>query len=287
MKNDSSNSNSGPIPAVGPITEIGSTQNPVFRELLALNEGKGQGILVHGLKLVDELIENVSQSSAEADSGFSLMTLVARGSFDLNQSKVGSNLFRRRFAAPVTRIKLADNLFDRIDPFGVPDVLAVFSRPKVDEWPSTAIVGPTLILSTQNPLNLGACMRSAHAFGIKNLVTLKESANPFNAKVIRSSMGAVFHMRQFRGPSIHDLAPPKNTPLLVLDLKGQDISKFDFPKDPVFLIGEEGAGVPEHLQGDGLVRLNIPMTTGFDSLNAAVSCGIALYAWSTRKTGIN
>ncbi|MBL7689678.1 MAG: RNA methyltransferase, partial [Bdellovibrionaceae bacterium] len=130
---------------------------------------------------------------------------------------------------------------------------------------------------------LGACLRSAVAFGFKNVVTLKEAAAPFNSKVIRSSMGAVFSLDIKRGPSIKEISS-MNVPVIALDLHGESIRSFQFPGIPIFLIGEEGAGIPIQ---NGFTRVTIPMSPGIDSLNAAVSCSILLYEWSSRKTGIN
>lgn len=229
--------------------------------------------IAHGATLIKDLIK-IQQPR----------TLIVRESFDLASSPLVASILQTRFPGPVTRLTFDDSLFDELDPFGVPDLIAAFEKPACPVWsPKEHTSEPTLLLATQNPSNLGACLRSAVAFGFKNVVTLKEAAAPFNSKVIRSSMGAVFSLDIKRGPSIKEISS-MNVPVIALDLHGESIRSFQFPGIPIFLIGEEGAGIPIQ---NGFTRVTIPMSPGIDSLNAAVSCSILLYEWSSRKTGIN
>ncbi len=264
--------------------KVSSKQNAVFKELLnAVSDNSSTMAVAHGATVIKDLIK-VHQPR----------TLIVRESFDLAGSPLVASILQTRFPGPVTRLTFADSLFDELDPFGVPDLIAAFEKPACPLWkPEEKPAEPTLLLATQNPSNLGACLRSAVAFGFKKVVTLKEAAAPFNSKVIRSSMGAVFSLDLYRGPSIKDLAGKDlagkdlsglKLPIIALDLHGESIRTFQFPESPVFLIGEEGAGIPTQ---NSFTRLTIPMSPGIDSLNAAVSCSILLYEWSSRKTGIN
>lgn len=259
--------------------KVSSKQNAVFKELLnAASHNSSTMAVAHGATVIKDLIK-VHQPR----------TLIVRESFDLAGSPLVTSILQTRFPGPVTRLTFADSLFDELDPFGVPDLIAAFEKPACPFWrPEQEPPEPTLLLATQNPANLGACLRSAVAFGFQKVVTLKESATPFHSKVIRSSMGAVFSLDMYRGPSINDLSDKDlsglNLPIIALDLHGESIRTFQFPENPLFLIGEEGAGIPTQ---NSFTRLTIPMSPGIDSLNAAVSCSILLYEWSSRKTGIN
>ncbi|MDX9731030.1 MAG: RNA methyltransferase [Bdellovibrionales bacterium] len=253
---------------------ITSPQNQVYKDLLLSREGTGDYLLVHGLKIIEGLVEKLR-----------LRTLIARESFSeawykpaskttsrAQQAELAAELFARRFPDPVTRLIFSDALFDELDPFGVPDVIAVFDRPELESWSfATRSPRPTLLLATQNPANLGACLRSAAAFGITDVVCLKEAASPYHPRAVRGSTGHLFNLKLFRGPSIHDLTHPE---IVALDLGGTSLKSFEWPENPVILIGEEGRGVPKDLSCQ---RVHIPMSEGVESLNAAVSAGIALY----------
>lgn len=260
-------------------TLVTSSTNAVYKDLLAALEGQGEHVLVHGLKAVRDVLKNGAVRPR---------TLIARESLSFEKVPAAAELFQMRFPEPVTRLLFNDTLFDAIDPFGVPDVIAAFDRPAIPAWTfedATKENSATLLIATQNPANLGACLRSAAAFGISKVICLKEAASPFHPRVVRGSMGHVFDVTLARGPSIQKLndAPDAlRSRLVALDMNGPALASFQWPNAPLILIGEEGGGVPENLE---CTRVKIPMRSEVESLNAAVSAGIALYDWSV-KTGI-
>lgn len=256
------------------LVPVSSSQNDVFKALLKSTDGRGDFVLVHGLKLIDEVLRSKSLTPK---------TLVARNGFSLEKSDLARDVFSRRFEQPVSRLLLDDALFDQLDPVGVPDALAAFERPLISKYDfKNPAPGPSLMAATQNPANLGALIRSAAAFGIRNVVCLKEAAHPLHPKTVRGSMGHVLDLKLFQGPSIHDLggfeagSQPNGlfSRLVTLDLEGEPLQNFKWPGDPIVLIGEEGRGVPKGFKG---ARLQIPHLKSVDSLNAGVSGGIALY----------
>lgn len=258
---------------------ISSASNAVFKDLLYSLEGQGEHVLVHGLKVAKDLI---------AKGKMRPRTLIARESLSFEKSKAAAELFQTRFPEAVTRLVLSDALFNEVDPFGVPDVIVAFERPTLPTWTvETARTQnddqATLLVATQNPANLGACLRSAAAFGVHRVVCLKEASSPYHPRCVRGSMGHVFELDISRGPSIHDLVAnsgPLSSRLVALDINGTELKNFKWPNAPMILIGEEGQGVPESLK---CARATIPMSPDVESLNAAVSAGIALYDWSTKK----
>lgn len=268
---------------------VSSPQNPVFKDLLYALEGQGEHVLVHGLKVVRDLAVRGGGDSMRPR----LRTILVRSSVDIEQVPPLKELLSIRFEQPVTRLRLDDTLFDQLDPFGVPDVIAAFERPALPTWSLETELNAKpnekapikLLLATQNPSNLGACFRSASAFGVRDVVCLKEAASPFHPRAVRGSMGHVFDLKISRGPSIHDLCSDSRLPktAVALDMNGQSIGGWSWPKGSLLLLGEEGQGVPKDWRGQ---KLSIDIASDVDSLNAAVSCGIALYEYS-KKTGMS
>lgn len=256
---------------------ISSAQNAVFKDLLHSLEGQGEHILVHGFKVARDLIEQ---------GHLKPRTLVARESFSFEKSKAVAELFQTRFPEAVTRLILSDALFNEVDPFGIPDIIVAFERPRLPTWSIADAVTetkPVLLVATQNPANLGACLRSAAAFGLRKVVCLKEASSPYHPRTVRGSVGTVFELELFRGPSIHDVNKTSldfSKRLIALDMQGPSLQSFQWPSSPLILIGEEGQGVPESFAG---LRVRIPMSPNVESLNAAVSAGIALYDWSIKS----
>jgi len=159
-------------------------------------------------------------------------------------------------------------LLVRVDPF-----------PKWDERSGNS--GCTLCIPFQDPANVGAVIRSAAAFGVSEVVFLKEAAHPFHHKSVRAAGSALFRVPIFEGPSIHDLKPSE-IPIITLSPVGKDIKDFSFPSSFCLVPGLEGPGLPDHLSGTAC--LAIPMEPGVESINAAMATGIILYLWK-RATG--
>lgn len=169
-------------------------------------------------------------------------------------------------------------LFRQLDVSGTDHPLLVLKLPrlesaKLDQAPTT----PQVISALGDPANVGALVRVSLAFGIKEVVLLKESASPFHPKALRASSGTSLDMKFLSGPSLSllgDQIHPKS--FLALDLKGENIQQFKWSNPFRLLVGEEGRGLPENLTQAH--RLNIPIEGGVESLNAVSAVSVALYA---------
>jgi TrmH family RNA methyltransferase len=168
---------------------------------------------------------------------------------------------------------------DTESPQGVLAIGAVPSR-RLDAA-SLAPNRPVLLLDgLQDPGNVGTIVRTAAAFGAAATLALPGTVDLWNAKVVRSAMGALFDypalpctwdaFDAFR--SEHDLA------LWGADARGAALDRgVPRPRALALVIGNEGAGLSAEAQArvGGLVAL--PISGAVESLNAAVAAGIFLY----------
>jgi len=149
--------------------------------------------------------------------------------------------------------------------------------PPIEDWDGTVPEGCTLMLPFQDPVNTGAVIRSAVAFGITRIVLLAESANPYHPRSIRASGGTVFDAEFFRGPSIHEIHETGDTvPVITLDSEGTPLKETVFPEKFLLLPGVEGPGLPAGLKAQAV---SIPISEKVESLNAAVASSIVMHAW--------
>jgi len=133
-----------------------------------------------------------------------------------------------------------------------------------------------------DPHNFGAIVRSCVAFGADAIITLKDRAAPVTAVVVRASAGATERARIARVTNLArtlDSLRARGMPVVGLDAEGSatlDALPFD-PAGRVLVIGSEGDGLRRLTRSlcDELVRIEMP--GGFESLNASVAAGIALY----------
>jgi RNA methyltransferase, TrmH family len=144
---------------------------------------------------------------------------------------------------------------------------------------------PVLALAVGDPGNAGTLVRSARAFGVERIVFGRGGVDPYQPKVVRAAMGALFraHIGLGSGREVVDAARAAGRPVVAVDLDGEALDRFDFPLRPVFVIGNERHGVRAWLpERDRAVR--IPQA-GVESLNAAVAGSIVLYAFMLARRG--
>nr|WP_256445467.1 23S rRNA (guanosine(2251)-2'-O)-methyltransferase RlmB [Pyxidicoccus parkwaysis] len=133
----------------------------------------------------------------------------------------------------------------------------------------------------QDPHNLGAIIRSAHALGAHGVVIAKDRAVQVTGTVAKASAGAVEHTRIARVVNVsRALEELKEAGLWVAaaDVDAKEpmwSARLDGPL--ALVVGAEGAGVREGVLKHCDFRLRIPMTGQVGSLNASVSAGILLY----------
>jgi len=238
------------------LNEITSPHNPKFRRWLSLQESKGihkeQRALVSGLKLVQELCAQRPHDVEEV----LLPPKAEPFDFQFKHTRITAPLFRE------------------LDVIGTKSPLAIMKIAPMEDWiASEKPRGLELILALSDPNNLGACLRSAEAFGAHKIILTQESASPFLPKALRASMGSAFRLKLVRtGP----LKEVRCSPAVGLDMNGKSLFTFQWPKDLFLVLGEEGQGLPE-----GLVQstIQIPMQAPVESLNATVAAAVAMFSF--------
>ncbi len=140
-------------------------------------------------------------------------------------------------------------------------------------------VGNSLILDNlQDPGNVGTLVRSALAFGFKDIY-LVNGADPYSEKVIRSSAGLIMSAR-LHVCNIETIKKNKDkiaTTFIVADMHGENVNKLKPQKEKVaVIIGNEGQGVSDNLKHFANKTISIPMMPGVESLNAGVAGSIIM-----------
>jgi TrmH family RNA methyltransferase len=192
----------------------------------------------------------------------------------LHSQEFSSDPWLKKFPQ-ASHFALAKDLFNEIDVFGIHDSIAIVrcSDLKCSDLRQKP-KGLELLVPMGDPSNLGALLRSAKAFSADKIVLLKEASSPFHPKSTRAASGLVYDLPLYSGPSIHQLTSEH---LVCLDMKGQALSEFAWPKDCRLLVGEEGPGLPKDLRSSNTV--SIPISRNTESLNAMVSASIAMFSY--------
>ena len=133
-----------------------------------------------------------------------------------------------------------------------------------------------------DPGNIGTILRTCDWFGVNGVLLSENSVGLYNSKVIRSTMGAIFHLPVITdvdlGSTIKDARKSGfNVITTVLD-GGKPLSKFSFTKKSIIVFGNEAHGISKEIQQLSGTMLTIPKYGKAESLNVGISCGIILNA---------
>lgn len=162
-------------------------------------------------------------------------------------------------------------------------VLAIAVIPPRRLSPPEGAVRYLVLDALQDPGNVGTVIRTAAAMGVTATVALPGTVDVWNAKVVRGSMGALFHHPVVMMPweAFADFANAAAVDLWAADVAGDALPSVDPASCPDRLgivVSNEGAGLSPHVAAAVTRTVRIPMAPEVESLNVAVATGIMLYA---------
>jgi TrmH family RNA methyltransferase len=143
-----------------------------------------------------------------------------------------------------------------------------------DDWKGVLLV----LDAVQDPGNVGTILRTAAALGAVATAALPGTVDLWNAKVVRSGMGAHFKHPAFSSTWAELDAFRARTGLEVFaaDAGGQTLPS-DIPARVALVVGNEGAGLSPETRARAGRTIGLPLKPGTDSLNVAVATGILLH----------
>lgn len=142
-----------------------------------------------------------------------------------------------------------------------------------------AVHAATVVLDrVQDAGNVGSILRSAGAFGFKQVLALKGTAALWSPKVLRAGMGAHFGLQLHEGLTLQDL-DALQVPLVVTSShQGDLVQNLKLPFPCAWALGHEGRGVSADLMARAAHFARIGQPGGEESLNVAAAAAICLHA---------
>ena len=184
-----------------------------------------------------------------------------------------------------------EKIFKKISDTKTPqEILAVVEKKKLDIETVLSKKGIFVIVDIlQDPGNIGTIIRTAEAFGCKGIFVSKNSVDVYSDKVVRSTMGAMFHIPIIQECDIVSLITIMkqkkiNTCAFSLDTN-ELLSNFKFEDNTAIIIGNESKGISKNILDIVDNKIKINMTGKSQSLNASVACSIAIYEVSRQLNG--
>ncbi len=255
-------------------TLITSRDNPLLKELrkLALDGGtyrKTGRVWIEGEHLCSAYVQRGLQPA---------IAVVLESKQALAQSNIAG--------AATKIIVVADALMADISPLdslaGMGFVCDLPADTTIDVHATTVVLD-----RLQDPGNVGSILRSAAAFGFKQVLALKGSVALWAPKVLRAGMGAHFGLHLIEGASNEDIARLQLPLAATSSHQGQYLHQLlsdkELPAQINWVLGHEGQGVCADLQGRAKLHVRIAQPGGEESLNVAAAAAICLHASGTAR----
>ncbi|TVP87695.1 MAG: RNA methyltransferase [Pseudomonadaceae bacterium] len=156
-------------------------------------------------------------------------------------------------------------------------IVAVAPLPAATDTAVMAGERAVYLHEVQDPGNLGTILRTLAWFGGFRCLLSPGSVDPYNPKVVRASMGAIFHVPLETEVSL-DALSSRYKRIACLDIGGTAITDADFQQYDCYLFGNEARGVPaDALSALNVRRFTIPGAATVESLNLASAVNMAAY----------
>ena len=174
-------------------------------------------------------------------------------------------------------IVVADSLFASLSGLESPAPMAF-----VVNLPAQSLLQPgvpTVVLDgVQDAGNVGAILRSAGAFGFRQVLAMKGTAALWSPKVLRAGMGAHFGLALLEGMEPPDVASLGIPLLATSSHQGSYLHQASLPWPCAWILGHEGQGVSSSMQALASLLVRIAQPGGEESLNVASAAAICLHA---------
>lgn len=253
---------------------ITSKDNELVKNIKKLKEKKYRDInnqfIVEGIKIVAEAIEE----NADIDCIVVCEDCVNDGSID---KKLLYEI--AKFKCVYVTEKIFNTLTDVTNPQGI---LAVINRNNENnniDYNADFIV---VLDGIQDPGNLGTILRTVDSANLKQIIVSKETADSFNPKVVRSTMGGIFRVNILKSDNLIETLKElqkQGFEVVVTSLDTtNNIYDINYNKK-VVVIGNEANGVSKEVQELADKKVIIPMLGKTESLNAGVAAGIMIYEY--------
>lgn len=249
------------------IKEIGSSDHKLVKKIASLKEKK------YRQRYGEFLVEGALSVEWALASSYEVSAVVKSADFP-----VPENLFRLLSGRDL--ISVPPHVFSKMADTKTPQgILCTCRLPQTPKAPDEGLF--IYCDGVRDPGNLGTIIRTADAMGFDGVALSPDCVDPYNPKLVRSTMGSLFHVSLFNGLHYETLADWKNHGFLlaVSALSDDAVSSrvFRATNKTIIAVGNEAAGVSKTLLEMADTIVKIPMAGSAESLNVAAAGAILMY----------
>ncbi len=257
------------------IRSVTSRDNSLLRLARAVRDGKDtEYIFVEGLRLCEEAL---------------------RSALEIEAVIASEELLRKpRAAAAIAELDTAshrsasvsEKLLESISYTKTPQGIVVLARrPDSSEKRLAQALDtkPLLVVLHQvnNPVNVGAILRTAEAAGAGGVITTRNTSDPFSPKSLRGAMGSAFRLPIWSGPTYEEMIEwcrKREIETVCADAEARlTHTAYDWTQATALVLGPESTGLTALETEQASQVVSIPMHGAVESLNVSVAAGILLF----------
>ncbi len=253
---------------------ISSKDNETIKNIRKLKEKKYRDInseyIIEGIKLIKEALEEKAK-----------IKLIVICEDCLGEKNIDKNLLYE--IAKYECIYVTEKIFNLISDVKAPQgMLAVIEKNCKEEQINYLEDIIVVLDGIQDPGNLGTILRTVDSANLKQIIISSDTADCYNPKVVRSTMGAIFRVNVIETKDL--IQTLKNIKkhkydIVVTSLETEN-SIYDIKYNKkVIVIGNEAKGVSKEIQDLADTKVKIPMLGKTESLNASVATAIIVYEY--------
>ncbi|MDL2280542.1 RNA methyltransferase [Selenomonadales bacterium OttesenSCG-928-I06] len=273
-----------------------SVQNPIIKEIALLKQkkyrDKNNVYCLEGIRLIEECLKSKCRVKTVIYTKEVLKkrrlqdALYTFGKKFLKNNPNSANYFDFFNIDKIPFLEVSPEVYNKIsdteEPQGVMVIVEkfeysldrLFSKNKSDHFIA-------VLDNIQDPGNVGTIIRTADAAGCSAVIMLQGTADLFNPKTVRSSMGSLFHLPIIQGIESQNLIKylkENNVALYATALdSNNNYTNMKFTKPLAIAFGNEANGLSENILKNADKNVCIPIHGQAESLNVSVAAGIILY----------
>lgn len=233
-----------------------------FEDIKKLHQKKFRGELGHFIVEGEHLVQEL-EKAARHDARLRTSEVYVTHEYEKRPGSLPTHVINARYMAQISETR---------SPQGIAAVVPLLE-------PAAPRAGERAVYlhEIQDPGNLGTILRTLAWFGNFRCLLGPDSVDVHNGKVVRASMGAIFHV-----PVEHDIPldslPARFPDIASLDLRGAPIAAAEFRDFDCYVFGNEARGLPhEQMETLGARPFTIAGAGMIESLNVASTVNICLY----------
>ena len=262
--------------------KITSRDNSLLRHARSVRDGKdNDSIFIEGLRLCEEVLHSNLKIEAVIYSDH------------MARKDRAAKLIREIESIATKSAVVSEELLASISYTKTPQgIIVLASRPTITEkdfgrrQTGTPLV--VIVHRINNPVNLGAILRTAEAAGASGALTTAGTTDPFSPKSLRGAMGAAFRLPIWTDVDFSqaiDWCRQREIQTICADVKAKrSYTEIDWRQPSALILGAESTGLSAEEIAAATEAIRIPMKGSTESLNVAVAGGILLYEAQRQRT---